>query len=355
MRHGGGSWDVRCAGGRQKRHRRLKSGDVFVRCVTDGDFVITAAALKNIRDLPADLRQQALNRAILCGSAARDAPYSELVASEKAGRARGPSVGLGRCYSFELTPWSVRRSASSRRLPQALASKPSTGQSLRRKLKPFRASGIHGGREGYFQRGDHPVTSSGRRPAVAGPLRLSTPGTWPVRHVWTALRWQGLFGRFCKAGRCGHVFDLLMRRTWAAGHNAFRGDRSRPTSTRSKTPWRIVGFPAPGIDRLIALPPVCPSQACRRSCAGSLCGPQHRFPIWLAAGHDRPDHPRHLVGECHCSDLGRSTRHELNQPRSACSVSLGIADNGESADHQHLPQVSVTLLGNPAEPLLAAA
>ena len=24
-----------------------------------------------------------------------------------------------------------------------------------------------------------------------------------------------------------------------------------------------VGFPAPGIDRLIALPPVCPSQACR--------------------------------------------------------------------------------------------
>ena len=26
-----------------------------------------------------------------------------------------------------------------------------------------------------------------------------------------------------------------------------------------------VGFPAPGIDRLIALPPVCPSQACRRS------------------------------------------------------------------------------------------
>jgi hypothetical protein len=26
-----------------------------------------------------------------------------------------------------------------------------------------------------------------------------------------------------------------------------------------------VGFPAPGIDRLIALPPVCPSQACQRS------------------------------------------------------------------------------------------
>ena len=30
-------------------------------------------------------------------------------------------------------------------------------------------------------------------------------------HVWTALRWQGLFGSFREAGRCGHVFDLLMR------------------------------------------------------------------------------------------------------------------------------------------------
>jgi len=39
---------------------------------------------------------------------------------------------------------------------------------------------------------------------------------------------------FCKAGRCGHVFDLLMRRTWAAGHNAFRGNRVPTNSTRSK-------------------------------------------------------------------------------------------------------------------------
>ena len=43
-----------------------------------------------------------------------------------------------------------------------------------------------------------------------------------------APRWQGLFECFCETGRCGHVFDLLMRRTWAAGHNAFRGIGSRP-------------------------------------------------------------------------------------------------------------------------------
>src|SRR5215468_1103076 len=39
---------------------------------------------------------------------------------------------------------------------------------------------------------------------------------------------------FCNAGRCGHVFDLLVRHTRAAGHNAFRGNRVPTKNTRSK-------------------------------------------------------------------------------------------------------------------------
>jgi hypothetical protein len=42
-----------------------------------------------------------------------------------------------------------------------------------------------------------------------------------LRHVWTALRWQGYFD-VLSFGRCGHVCGLLMRHMVAAGHNAFR-------------------------------------------------------------------------------------------------------------------------------------
>ena len=61
-----------------------------------------------------------------------------------------------------------------------------------------------------------------------------SPLTAENRHVWTALLWQGVFEWQCNAGRCGHVFDLLMRLTSAAGHNAFRENRVPTKSTRSK-------------------------------------------------------------------------------------------------------------------------
>ncbi len=46
---------------------------------------------------------------------------------------------------------------------------------------------------------------------VANVQEVKNPDIY--RHVWTAPRWQGLFECFCETGRCGHVFDLLMRRT----------------------------------------------------------------------------------------------------------------------------------------------
>src|SRR5262245_60152650 len=83
------------------------------------------------------------------------------------------------------------------------------------------------------------------------PVVARTVGTWrkaakwlaaDPRPVWTAPLWQERIERFCNAGRCGHVFDLLMRRTSAAGHNAFRGIGSRP-KTRARSALARVGFP----------------------------------------------------------------------------------------------------------------
>jgi len=48
-------------------------------------------------------------------------------------------------------------------------------------------------------------------------------------------------------GRCGHVCGLLMRLTLAAGHNAFRGDGSRPIA-RARGALAQMGFPALGFD-----------------------------------------------------------------------------------------------------------
>ena len=70
-----------------------------------------------------------------------------------------------------------------------------------------------------------------------------------LRPVWTALRWQGLF-YVLPFGRCGHVFGLLVRHTVAAGHNAFRGDGSRPQA-RARGAMAQMGFPALGIDRSV--------------------------------------------------------------------------------------------------------
>jgi hypothetical protein len=41
--------------------------DILVRCPTDGDFFVTPAAAKRMKDTPTSVRQLALNRAIVLG------------------------------------------------------------------------------------------------------------------------------------------------------------------------------------------------------------------------------------------------------------------------------------------------
>lgn len=79
---------------------------------------------------------------------------------------------------------------------------------------------------------------------------------------------------------------------------------------------------------------------------GGLCGRDLRLSVTFAARHDGPDHPRHLVGERNRSDLRRATGKQLDQPGSSRSMPLGIADDRERADHEQLPQVSISLLGD---------
>jgi len=89
-------------------------------------------------------------------------------------------------------------------------------------------------------------------------------------------------------------------------------------------------LPLPGIDRLIALHPYRPSQALLLS---SL---HHRLAIRFAASHDRPHHARHLVRQRDGRDLGRSARHQLDQPWPTRAVALGVSDNRHRAEHEHL-------------------
>ena len=62
-----------------------------------------------------------------------------------------------------------------------------------------------------------------------------------------------------------------------------------------------------------------------------------------------------LLASASCGDLCRAARQQLHQPWPAGAVPLGVSDDGHRADEQQLPQISVALLCDSAEPLLAAA
>jgi hypothetical protein len=67
---------------------------------------------------------------------------------------------------------------------------------------------------------------------------------------------KGFFDAIC-FGRCGHVFDLSMRRTWAAGHNALREDGSRP-KTRALKRSGACGFSRLRLSTLVSITPCLP-------------------------------------------------------------------------------------------------
>jgi len=70
------------------------------------------------------------------------------------------------------------------------------------------------------------------------------------------------FRAFCRAGRCGHVFDLLVRRAWPLA--IMPSARTGPDQKHAlEGAMAHVGFPALRFDRLAALRSCCPSQVLR--------------------------------------------------------------------------------------------
>src|SRR5439155_24015435 len=74
-----------------------------------------------------------------------------------------------------------------------------------------------------------------------------------------------------------------------------------------------------------------------------------------SAHHHGPDHPSHLVGQCDRRDLWRTTGEQMHQPWPLRSMLLSVADDSQGSDHQQLPQISVALLGDATQLLLATA
>src|SRR5215470_7863323 len=99
--------------------------------------------------------------------------------------------------------------------------------------------------------------------------------------------------------------------------------------------------------------PECPLGS---SCWPGLCRQQQlRLPVSLAPDHDGPRHPYHLVGERHGGYLGRPTLHQPCEPRPPLGAVLArVANDGHCTDDQQPPQISIALLGDAAELILAA-
>lgn len=74
----------------------------------------------------------------------------------------------------------------------------------------------------------------------------------------------------------------------------------------------------------------------------------------LAANHDRPHHPCHLVGHGDARHTHRLTGQECNKPRiRSLRLVFGSTDQRCRTDHQQLSQISITHLGDVAKPVLA--
>ena len=118
------------------------------------------------------------------------------------------------------------------------------------------------------------------------------------------------------------------------------------------------GSPDPRNDR-ICITSSCPRQlvcsvtgvASRLSQAASM---QLRLLVSLAAGHDGPGDPCHLVGQGDSSHFRRPALHQPPQPRPLLrAVLLRVADHGHGAGDEKPSQVSIALLGDTTELVLA--
>src|ERR1700760_2151152 len=129
-------------------------------------------------------------------------------------------------------------------------------------------------------------------------------------------------------------------------------------STHSKMPWPmwvVLIAGSTGTALRAVRPPnryVTPAMSAR-----SRLGRQRgRLLIAFVPGHHCPSHPGELVGERNRRNLGRPPRQQSSEPRPVAStMDLGIADHGECASREQATQITVALLADTAELVLATA
>ena len=128
-------------------------------------------------------------------------------------------------------------------------------------------------------------------------------------------------------------------------------------STHSKMPWPmwVVLIAGSTGAALRAVRP--PNLTSRRLPARSRSRRQRGgFLIALPLGHHRPGHSGELVRQRDRRDLGRSASQQGREPGPMFSaVYFGIADDGERTSGEQAAQITVALLADAAEPVLAPA
>ena len=114
------------------------------------------------------------------------------------------------------------------------------------------------------------------------------------------------FLHVCSIGRCSHVFGLFSAVHLTAGHNALRG--SGPGQNRAfDNALALVGCPDRRIDRL-CITCCSPSQLPHHAGCPARSHSRRerdRFLVALALRQHCPCHPRELICQRNCSDLGR--------------------------------------------------
>src|SRR4051812_45148682 len=150
-----------------------------------------------------------------------------------------------------------------------------------------------------------------------------------------------------------HVSGLSEAATRTAGLDEIRG--SGPDQTDAlEAPRAFLGVPISSIDRRVitsisADAPRPPAASMRPALVSSR-------PVGLAARQHRPDDSRHLVGERHRGELQRLPGHELADPTLGEVLPLTTPpDDRKCAGHKQAADRTVPHLGDPAQPLVAAA
>ena len=90
---------------------------------------------------------------------------------------------------------------------------------------------------------------------------------------------------------------------------------------------------------------------CQASSGG---GGKLRRSIISSLGHDRPSDARHLVGNRNGDELGRLLAQQLHDPGMLLRTLPGVSNNRCCTDDEQPPEIAISLLGDAAEPLLAA-